>query len=122
MITTSITIHGRPEKRTEILQTVTEMKYQLGKNTKCRQVRAYQDIDNEDTLLFVKDWQSDDDLDTYFSSVLFKALLGLNPLLREQLEIQLLTEVRKVKPEERAPLSRIKTDKKEESHEKDIQA
>ena len=98
MITASITIHGRSEKRTEIIQTIKGIMDQLSKNKKCRQVKTYQDIDDENTLFFVEDWQSVYDLDEYFSSRLFKVMLGINPLLKDRLEIKLFTELRNIAP------------------------
>ncbi len=99
MITASITLHGRPEKRTEVLQTIKGIVKELNKNTKCRGARIYKDVDDEDTLFFVEDWSSEDDLNDYFCSRLFKVLLGINPLLKDQLEITLFTEMKKITPE-----------------------
>ena len=94
MITASIIIHGRPEKRTEILQTIKGIKDQLGRDTRCRQVKVYQDIDDENTFFFVENWLNEHDLDDYLSSRLFNVLLGLTPILKEPLEIKLLTEIK----------------------------
>lgn len=54
MITASITIHGRPEKRTEILQTIKGIMRKLIKDTKCREVKVYRDIDDENTFFSSK--------------------------------------------------------------------
>ena len=93
MITASITIHGQPEKRTEILQTIKGIKDHLGSDTKCSKVMVYQDIDDGNTFFFVEDWPTEDDLNDYLSSRLFKVLLGLTPILKEPLEIKLLKEI-----------------------------
>ena len=99
MITASITIHGRPEKRTEVLQTIKGIVNQLNTHTKCRQAKIYRDVDDENTLFFTEDWSNEDDLNDYFCSRLFKVLLGINPLLKDQLEITLFTEMKKIVPE-----------------------
>ena len=96
MITASVTIHGRPEKRTEILQTIKGIMDKLVKNTRCREVKIYRDVDDGNTLFLTEDWPSEDDLNDYFCSRLFKVLLGINPLLEDQLEITLFTEAKKV--------------------------
>ncbi len=97
MITASITIHGQPEKRMEILQTIKGIKEQLSSGTRCRQVNIYQDIDDQNTFFFVENWLTEHDLDNYLSSRLFKVLLGLTPILKESPEIKLLTETKKSK-------------------------
>lgn len=96
MITAAIIIHGRPEKRTEILQTIKGIMGKLLKDTKCREVKIYRDIDDENTFFFVENWLSEDDLNDYFCSRLFKILLGINPLLESQLEITLFTGAKKI--------------------------
>jgi len=95
MITASITIRGRSKKRIEILQTIKGIKDQLGRNTRCKQVKIYQDIDDENTFVVVEDWPTEHDLDEYLSSRLFKVLLGITPFLKDQLEIKLFTEMKK---------------------------
>ena len=94
MITASITIHGQPGKRTEILQTIKGIRDQLGRDTRCRQVKVYQDIDDENTFFFVENWLTERDLDDYLTSRLFRVLLGVTPILKEPVEIQLLTEMK----------------------------
>jgi len=93
MITASITIHGQHEKRIEILQTMKGLKDQLARDTRCKQVDIYQDIDDKNTFFLVEEWLTGHDLDDYLSSRLFKILLGIAPILKEPLEIKLLTEM-----------------------------
>ncbi|HHB75003.1 MAG TPA: hypothetical protein ENK84_00460 [Desulfobulbus sp.] len=88
MITACITLHGGSAKRMEILQTLKGIKDQLDKKTGCRQARIYQDADDESKFFFVEDWPGEKDLDEYFSSGLFKVLLGLNSILEESLEVR----------------------------------
>jgi quinol monooxygenase YgiN len=93
MITATIKLHGRPEKRTEIIQTIKALVNQLYKGTNCRQVKLYQELDDEDTFFLVEDWPTEHDLDEYLSSRLFKVLLGVHPILEYPLEIKMFTEV-----------------------------
>lgn len=93
MITTTITLHSRPEKRKEIAQTVKEIACQIEKNTKCRQVITYWDIDNKNTFYLVQDWSTEQDLNEYRSSRLFSVLLGVHPLLADPMEIEVVSEI-----------------------------
>ena len=68
MITATIKLHGRHEKRREILQTIKGLVNQLSKDTNCNQVKLYQEIDDEDTFFLVEDWPSERDLNEYLSS------------------------------------------------------
>ncbi len=65
MVTASILIHGQLEKRTNILQII--------KETRCRQVMIYQDIDGENTFFFVEIWVTERNPDQYLSSRLLIA-------------------------------------------------
>ena len=75
MITITIKLHSRPEKRNEIIQTIKELADQIGKNTKCKKIKIYQDIDDKNTFFLVEDWPTKNDLGEYLSSQLFKVLL-----------------------------------------------
>lgn len=99
MITASIKLHGRHEKRTEILQTLRSLRDELSREKKCGQVNVYQNVDDEDIFFLVEDWPNEEELDEYLSSRLFKILLGVKPILQDPLEIKLLTEVKKIVPE-----------------------
>ena len=96
MITACITLHGRSAKRMEILQTLKGMKDQLDEKTQCRQAKIYQNIDDENGFFLVEAWPSEDDLDEYLTSELFKVLLGINPILKETLEVKVFGFLRMV--------------------------
>lgn len=96
MITATITLHGQPEKQTEILQTIKGIKEQLDKETRCRQVKIYQDIDDVNTFFLVENWLTEHDLDEYLSSRSFKVLLGVKPILKDSLAIKVFTEMKKL--------------------------
>lgn len=92
MITASIALHGQPEKRTEVLQTIRGIKEQLKRDPGCGQARIYQDIDDENSFVFVENWLNEDDLNDYLSSRIFKVLLGAEPILTGPLEIRFFAE------------------------------
>lgn len=93
MITTTIKLHSRPEKRKEIAQTLKDIAYQIDKKTKCRQVITYWDIDDENTFFLIEDWTTAKDLHEHRSSRLFSALLGVHSLLAYPMEIDTVSEV-----------------------------
>ena len=95
MITITFKLHSRPEKRREIILTIKALANQICKGTKCRQVKIYQDTDNENTFLLVKEWSTENDLDEYLSSRLSKVLLGVHPILECPVETKLFTQLEK---------------------------
>lgn len=95
MITTTIKLHSRPEKRKEVTQTVKEIAHQIDKNTKCREVITYWNIDDENTFFLVENWSTEQDLHEHRSSRLFSVLLGVVPLLEYPMEIEMVSEVEK---------------------------
>lgn len=72
--TTRITV--KPEKRTELVQTIGRL---LGpiKNVKgCRTIRFYLDAADENSSLLLSEWESESDLDRYVNSNDFAILRG----------------------------------------------
>lgn len=88
MLITTIKLHGRPEKRKEIMQTLKGLTRQLAKDRGCLRADLYQDIDDKDTLYVIEEWRSQEDLDRYKSSRSLAVLLGLESLLVKPAEIQ----------------------------------
>ena len=95
MINITTKLHSLPEKRNEIILTIKELADQIGKSTKCKQIKIYQDIDDNNTFFLVEDWPTKNDLGEYLSSRLFKVLLGVHPILEYPLEIKLFIEFEK---------------------------
>lgn len=88
MILTTIKIHGRSEKRKEIVQTIKALSEQLAQDNGCMKADLYQDLDDKDTLYFLEEWLTRKDLDKYKTSKSLAVLLGLETLLTESLEIK----------------------------------
>jgi len=66
----------KPEKRTELVQTITRL---LGpiKNVKgCRTIRFYLDGADENSSLLLSEWETESDLDRYIQSDDFAILRG----------------------------------------------
>lgn len=87
MILTSIKIHGLKSKRKEIIQTVKGIAEQVSGFQGCLRAEIYQDIENDDILYLMEEWESSQDLDKYRKSKSLAVLLGLESLLVETPEI-----------------------------------
>lgn len=92
MFISSMKMKGRPEKRNEILQTISGISDLIKLNKGCLSADCYQDINNENIYCLVDVWQTQQDLDEYLGSRLFVVLLGIKTLLVEMPEIKLLVE------------------------------
>ena len=76
MIVKTTRIMVKPEKRTELVQTIGRL---LGpiKNVKgCRTIRFYLDATDENVSLLMSEWETESDLDRYIRSNDFAILRG----------------------------------------------
>ena len=76
MIIKTTKIMVKPEKRTELVQTISRL---LGpiKNVKgCRTIRFYLDAADENSSLLLSEWETESDLDRYIRSNDFAILRG----------------------------------------------
>lgn len=88
MILTIIKIHGLSTKRKEILQTIKELDSKAAQQEGCVAAGYYEDLDDRDIHYILEEWESQADLDRYKRSKFYNALLGLEALLTQPLEIQ----------------------------------
>jgi quinol monooxygenase YgiN len=105
MIITTIKIHGRSEKRREIVQTFKGLPEQLIQNEGCLKTNLFQDLDDNDTFYFTKECQTREDLGKFKISKSLAVLLGLETLLVESVEIK---HAVKVLTQERWPAGLLK--------------
>lgn len=92
MFFSSIKMKGRPEKRTEILQTINGVSDQVKLKKGCLGVNCYQDVNDENTFYLVDKWKTKIDMDEYLISNLFAVLLGIQTILLETPEVKILVE------------------------------
>ena len=93
MIRTTIKIHGKPEKRKEILQTITYLS-ELSFNSKgCLKTQISTSMDDKDTFYFFSDWETEKGLKEYKKSKLMAVLFGLQFLLLDVLQIDTHFEI-----------------------------
>ena len=88
MIITTIKLHGLPQKRREIIQTIKGLAHQTAKDDGCKNSDFYQDLYDKDIFYLTKEWQTANDLEKYKKSKSLAVLFGLEALLVESLEIK----------------------------------
>jgi quinol monooxygenase YgiN len=78
-----------PKKRTELLQTLETLKNSTCKaNLGCVEYRFYQEGENENTLILILEWQTQEKLAAYQNSDQYKILMGAISLLCESSEVR----------------------------------
>lgn len=88
MIVITIGMKVYPEKRKEFLQTVRALIDSIRNEKGCISYRLYQDIENENDLILVDEWETQEDLDNHLQSDCFGVLIGAMSLLSEPPEIK----------------------------------
>ena len=84
-----ISIHYHQDKKKELLRTCQSIDEQANLETDCLQSRIEEGSENEKTILLTQLWQSWPELNTYFSSNQFRALLGAMKLFGRSYAIQI---------------------------------
>ena len=90
MFVVMVRLKGQPGKHKEILQTINGILDQLQMKNGCRDAVSYQETHDENIFFVVEEWQTEKDLDEYLHSTLFAALLGIESLLVEMPDIQIM--------------------------------
>ena len=88
MIISTVRIHGRADKRKEILQTLRGLTETLVDRDGCLGAELFRDLENRDTLYVVERWRSQRDLIQHRQSRTMAVLRGLESLLVEAIEVQ----------------------------------
>ena len=91
MIVFKITMHIIPEKQLEMMQTLLSMIESTEKETGCLSYGVFCDLEDKNRFCLVEEWETREHLDRHIASHRFGVLLGTKALLREPLEIQILT-------------------------------
>ena len=89
MILVTIKMKVSPDKRTELLQTVSALISSTRQERGCITHNFYQDVQDENSFNLIEEWQTQDDLDNHLQSDNFGILLGAMNLLSEPPEIKL---------------------------------
>jgi quinol monooxygenase YgiN len=88
MITMSIKVSVLPEKRKELVQTIRSMMGGIRKEKGCLSHTWYRNIEDDNALILLEEWQTREDLERYLHSYGFRILLGAIRILGDSLEMR----------------------------------
>ena len=91
MIIFRITMNIRPEKRKEVMQTLLSMIEPMHQEKGCLSYHVFQNIEDENSVSIIGEWETREDLDRHMRSDKFGILLGTKSLLKEKQEILIYT-------------------------------
>ncbi len=91
MIVFKITMNVIPEKQLEIMQTLLPMIEPTAKKKGCLGFSVFSDIEDQNRLSLMGEWETRKDLDHHIASHQFSVLMGAKGLLCEPPDIQILT-------------------------------
>jgi quinol monooxygenase YgiN len=91
MIDATIKITVPPEKRKEVLQTFKEILGPIRREQGCLSCNCYVDVEAENIIFFIEEWQSREDLETHLRSSHFGVLIGAMKLLNKEPEFRINT-------------------------------
>lgn len=92
MITASIKMYGRSEKRKEIMQTIKGISKRLQEDARCVETSIYQDINDKNIFYLVEEWEDEQQLETHIHSRMFAALLGAGSLMERPPEVKCMVD------------------------------
>ena len=78
----------KPEKRTELLQTIHALAADIRKKKGCLKSHIYQSCENENELLLIEVWENRTALDDHLHSESFTVLMGAGSLLEMSPEFE----------------------------------
>ena len=89
MVILSISVSTKPHKRNELLSALSQLIDTSEKEVGCKLCHIYQEIDDPNLINVEEIWANRTDLDAYFYSDIFGALLGAIKLLGQFYEIRI---------------------------------
>jgi quinol monooxygenase YgiN len=91
MIDATIMMTVPPEKRKEVLQTLTAILGPIRREHGCIRCNCYVDVEAENNIYFREEWKNREELDTHLRSVHFGVLIGAMSLLNIEPDIRFNT-------------------------------
>ena len=91
MVDATIKITVPPEKRKEVLQTLTAILGPIRREHGCISCNCYVNVEAENNIYFRVEWKNSEELDTHLRSVLFGVLIGAMKLLNNEPDIRFNT-------------------------------
>jgi len=87
MIMVIIKMNVRSEKRTELTQTIASLIVSIRKDKGCKRCDFYQSMENENDLLLLEEWDTQENLQSHVNSGRFRVLRGTTNLLMKPYEM-----------------------------------
>ena len=92
MAVVTFKLHGKPGNLVEINQSLKGIAAKVKNLEGCKDIKVYQDVDDESIFFLVEEWDKQRQLDDHMKTSLFAALLGINGLLLKEPEIMFMNE------------------------------
>lgn len=92
MIFTTIGMKAFPEKRKELIQTLTSLINSIRRHKGCKRCEFCVSAEDENEFCLLGEWEHRKDVETYVESEGFKVLLGAMSLLNDQHDMKLYTD------------------------------
>jgi len=92
MAVVTFKLHGKPGNLVEINQSLKGIAAKVKNLEGCKDIKVYQDVDDESIFFLVEEWDKQRQLDDHMKTSLFAALLGINGLLQKEPEIMFMNE------------------------------
>jgi len=91
MILATLRMIVRPEKRSDLLETMRGMLEPARVENGCLGYRLYEDVEDRNTFILVEEWKTQDDLERHIRTDNHRRILALMDLLSEQPELRFNT-------------------------------
>jgi quinol monooxygenase YgiN len=91
MIDATIMMTVPPEKRKEVLQTLTAILGPIRREHGCIRCNCYVDVEADNNIYFREEWKNSEELGTHLRSVHFGILIGVMKLLNIEPDIRFNT-------------------------------
>jgi quinol monooxygenase YgiN len=95
MIVTTIRMQTTPKNRRELMQTFRSLSDPIRCGHGCKSCRIYREVGDDETVIFIQEWDSRDHLDLHLGSNEFAVIVGAMSLLEqpETVEFQVLDQL-----------------------------
>ena len=94
MIIATLRMSVPPETRDEVLRTLRMVMGPTRAQLNCISCRIYQDVEDENLLSFIQEWESQEVLDEYIRSDDYRKILAVMELASEPPEIRFISTLR----------------------------
>ena len=91
MILATLKMLVRPERRSDLLETLRGMLEPARVERGCLSYRLYEDVENSDAFILLEEWATQEDLERHVAKDNQRRILGLMDLLSEKPELRFNT-------------------------------